>query len=370
MSIADVSRLPRWTVIAPVAAAVLVAGKLSGLLPAEATALLMMAALLLAAAVFAAVHHAEVIALRVGEPYGSIVLALAVTVIEGSLILSLMLADPEGSQALARDTVFATVMIVMTGVVGLCLVAGGARHRQQSFGTDAVTAALSTLGTLAVITLVLPNFALGLPGPQFAATQLMFVGAFSVLLYAVFLFVQTVRHRSFFLDVRPTDAPDDGEGRPHPVPPDRIALASLGLLVLSLAAVVLLAKMLSPTLDQAIDAAGLPAAFAGVVIAAVVLLPESIAALRSARANRLQSALNLALGSALATIGLTIPLVAAASLWLDMPLLLGLGSAEMVLLVLALFISTISLATGRTTILQGAVHLVLFAVFLLLAVVP
>ena len=370
MSVANVNQLPRWTIAAPVAAAVLASATFAGPFSAESAVILVLAALLLAAAVFAAVHHAEVIAMRVGEPYGSIVLALAVTVIEGSLILSLMLADPSGSQTLARDTVFATVMIVLTGVVGLCLVAGGARHRQQAFGTDAVAASLSTLGTLAVITLVLPNFALGVPGPQFASTQLFFVGAFSILLYAVFLFVQTVRHRTFFLDVQPADAADSEASAPIVLPTNGIAIASLALLTLSLAAVVMLAKALSPTLERAIDAAGLPAAFAGVVIAAVVLTPESIAAVRAAKANRLQSALNLALGSALATIGLTIPLVAAAALWLEMPLLLGLGSAEMVLLVLALFISTISLATGRTTILQGAVHLVLFAVFVLLAVVP
>jgi len=369
VSVADVNRVPAWTWIAPVAAAVLLAGKFAGLVPETAAWVLVLAAALLGAVVFAAVHHAEIIALRVGEPYGSIVLALAVTVIESSLILSLMIAGAAGSDVLARDTVFATVMIVLTGIVGLCLVLGGVRHREQAFGTDATAAALSVLATLAVVTLVLPNYVLTVPGPYFSKTQLLFVGAASIVLYAVFLFVQTVRHRSYFLDVTPVPIEPDGPTPPHPMPPNRVAIASLALLGLALVGVVLLAKMLSPTLERVIAAAGLPNAFLGVVIAAIVLLPEGIAAIRTARANRLQSSLNLALGSALATIGLTIPIVAIAALWLGQPLVLGLGPAETVLLLLTLFISAVSLATGRTTILQGAVHLVIFAMFLLLAIV-
>lgn len=373
MSLADVTRLPAWTWVAPVAAAVLLAAKFSGVLAASAAPVLAIAALLLGAAVFASVHHAEIIALRVGEPYGSIVLALAVTVIESSLILSLMLAGAAGSEVLARDTVFATVMLVLTGIVGLCLVVGGMRHREQTFGTDAAAAALSVLGTLAVVTLVLPNFALGAVGPYYSAMQLLFVGVVSVSLYAVFLFVQTIRHREYFLDAAAAgtgdlvhDTPHD---TPHAVPSNRITSASVALLALSLVGVVLLAKTLSPALERAIAIAGLPPAFSGVVIAAIVLMPESIAAVRSARANRLQSSLNLALGSALATIGLTIPIVGIAALWLEQPLALGIGAAETVLLLLTLFISTVTLATGRTTILQGAVHLVIFAVFMLLAIV-
>jgi Ca2+:H+ antiporter len=247
------------------------------------------------------------------------------------------------------------------------------RHREQTFGTDAAAAALSVLGTLAVVTLVLPNFALGAVGPYYSAMQLLFVGVVSVSLYAVFLFVQTIRHREYFLDAAAAgtgdlvhDTPHD---TPHAVPSNRITSASVALLALSLVGVVLLAKTLSPALERAIAIAGLPPAFSGVVIAAIVLMPESIAAVRSARANRLQSSLNLALGSALATIGLTIPIVGIAALWLEQPLALGIGAAETVLLLLTLFISTVTLATGRTTILQGAVHLVIFAVFMLLAIV-
>lgn len=369
MSIADVTRIPRWTWIVPAAAAVLLAGKFSGLLPETAPLVLVVAGALLGGVVFAAVHHAEIIALRVGEPYGSIVLALAVTVIESSLILSLMLSGAAGSDVLARDTVFATVMIVLTGIVGLCLVVGGMRHREQAFGTDATAAALSVLGTLAVVTLVLPNYVLSAPGPYFSTAQLLFVGTSSIALYGVFLFVQTIRHRTYFLDAATGSAEADPPSALPPTPPGRIALASVGLLALALVGVVLLAKTLSPTLDRVIAAWGLPSAFSGVVIAAIVLLPEGIAAVRTARANRLQSSLNLALGSALATIGLTIPIVGYAALWLEQPLVLGLGRAETVLLLLTLFISTVSLATGRTTVLQGAVHLVIFAVFMLTAVV-
>ena len=360
--------VPKWTWAAPVAASVLLAGKYSGLVPADAGVVLILAALLLGATVFASVHHAEVIALRVGEPFGSIVLAVAVTVIEVALIVSIMLSAKAGADVLARDTVFATVMLVLNGIVGLCLLTGGARHHEQSFQTNAATAALSVLGTLAVITLVLPNYTLAYPGPQYAPSQLIFVGAVSIALYGVFLFVQTIRHRDYFLsEPAGADEADDGHG---PVPSAQTTRISLVLLCLSLAAVVLLAKTLSPALEAAIAAAGLPKAFVGVVIAAVVLLPEGVAAVRAARLNRLQTSLNLALGSAMATIGLTIPIVGGVVLMLGRSLTLGLAPAETVLLLLTLFISTVTLATGRTTILQGAVHLVIFAVFLFLAAVP
>ncbi len=359
-----VDDLPAWTWGAPVAAWLLLAAVLTGLAPATATIVLVVAAVLLGAAVFAAVHHAEVLAAKLGEPFGSILLAIAVTVIEVALIVSIMMAAKGGSEILARDTVFATVMIVLNGIVGLCLALGGARHNVQSFETNASAAALSVLGTLSVITLVLPNYTSATPGPNYSTSQMLFVAAVSAVLYAVFVFVQTIRHRDYFLDGSGTE---DGHG---PAPSDRTARISLALLVLALVAVVLLAKILSPSLERAVANAGLPKAFVGVVIAAVVLLPEGLAAVGAARANRLQQSLNLALGSAMATIGLTIPVVAIAALILRQPLTLGLTPAEMALLLLTLFISTVTLATGRTTILQGAVHLVIFAVFLFLAAVP
>lgn len=363
----SVDELPIWAWVAPVAACVLLVAKFTGLVSAAQPLVLMLAAVLLGAAVFASVHHAEIVALRVGEPFGSILLAIAVTVIEVALIVSIMLSAKVGSDVLARDTVFATVMMVFNGIIGLCLLLGGARHHEQRFQTDAAAAALSVIGTLAVITLVLPNYTLAVPGPVYSPSQLIFVGFVSIILYCVFLFVQTIRHREYFLGEVEAATGSDDDGL---MPSMRTTCISLALLALALAAVVLLAKTLSPSLERAVAAAALPKAFVGVVIAAVVLLPEGLAAVRAARANRLQTSLNLALGSAMATIGLTIPVVSAVALMLDQQLTLGLAPAEMVLLILTLFISTVTLATGRTTILQGAVHLVLFAVFMFLAAVP
>ena len=361
-----IERMPWWAWVAPMAASVLLAIIAAGVVTANSPPLLVLAAICLGGAVFAAVHHAEVVALRVGEPFGSILLAVAVTVIEVALILSLMMSAA-GSGTFARDTVYSAVMIVLNGVVGLCLVVGGARHHEQSFQVQGASATLGVLGTLATLALILPNYTLASPGPAYSTSQLLVVGAVSLLLYGVFLFVQTVRHRDYFMS--DTAMPGEVE-QPHATPTLRATRVSAGLLLVALAAVVLLAKSLSYPLKSAILGAGLPATFVGVVIAAVVLLPEASAALASARANRLQISLNLALGSALASIGLTIPAVAVASIVLHQRLELGVGSAEMVLLVLTLFISTLTLATGRTTVLQGAIHLVIFAVFLFLSAVP
>jgi Ca2+:H+ antiporter len=275
-----------------------------------------------------------------------------------------MLAAPPGANATARDTVYAAVMLVLNGVVGLCLVVGGARHHEQSFQAQGAAAALGVLGTLATIALILPNHTRAVVGPLYATSQLIFIGAVSLLLYAVFVFVQAVRHRDYFLT-------DDPAPEAHHAPPSgRATLASALLLVVALVAVVLLAKTLSVPLGRGIAWAGLPAAFVGVVIAAVVLLPEGMAALRAAAANRVQTSLNLALGSALASIGLTIPAVATVSVLIGQPLVLGLEPEETVLLILTLFVSTLTLATGRSTVLQGAIHLVIFGVFLFLSAVP
>jgi Ca2+:H+ antiporter len=314
--------------------------------------------------VFAAVHHAEIVAVRVGDPFGSILLAVAVTIIEVALIVSVMLSGAEGSDTIARDTVYSAVMIVLNGVVGLCLLLGGARYHEQDFQVQGASAALGVLGVLAAIALILPNFALANPGPAYAPIQLIFVGASSLVLYAVFVFVQTVRHLDYFLLPAGTDHPE------HRVPSNMATGRSAVLLMLALVCVVLLAKTLSPALDRAVAGAGLPVTVVGVVIATLVLLPEGIAALRAAHANQLQVSLNLAIGSALASIGLTIPVVAVVSVALSIPLSLGLAPKEMVLLTLTLFSSTLTLATGRTTVLQGAVHLVIFAVFVLLTFVP
>lgn len=363
--------IPIWTWCAPLLACGLLALTFARVVPADAAVVLVLAAILLGAAVFSAVHHAEVLAVKLGEPFGSILLALAVTVIEVALIASIMLSGAQGSESVARDTIYAAVMIVLNGVVGLSVVLGGQRHFEQTFQLHGASSALAVLGTLAVLSLILPNTTLTAAGPYYSAVQLTFVGAVSLALWCVFVFVQTVRHRDYFLDA-PDDTPADAADAPHEKPSGRVALLSLLLLLLliSLTAVVLLAKLLSYPLNKGVAALGLPQAFVGVVIAAIVLLPEGIAAAKSAYLNRLQNSINLSVGSAIASIGLTIPAVAAVSLAIDQKLVLGLSQANMTLLMLTLFVSTLTLGTGRTTVLQGAIHLVIFVIFLLMSAVP
>ena len=350
------SKLPWWSWLAPVAGLAMVLGKVSPLSP---MAVLM--TLLLGASVFASVLHAEVVAARVGEPFGTLVLAIAITVIETGLILSLMMSSEQ--PALLRDAVFATLMIALNGIMGMALILGGARHFEQGFAARGASAFLTVVITIATMALVLPNTTTSLPGPVFAPGQLLFVVASSLLLYGIFLFVMTVRHRNDFLHghgIEPTGAP----------PSNAVTLRALALLCLALLTVVLLAKALAPALDAGVNAMGAPATVVGVLIAAIVLLPEGVTALRAARRNQLQMALNLTLGSVLACIGLTIPVIGLWSLLAGQPLLLGLAPSSVVLLALTFLVSALTLATGRTTVLQGAVHLVIFGTFLLLSFQP
>jgi Ca2+:H+ antiporter len=366
MSAHVIDRTPFWSWLGPVLASAFVGIALGLGLPMGNPFVIGAASLLLGVSVFAAVHHAEVLALRVGEPFGSLLLAVAVTTIEVALIISIFLSDAPGAGEVARDTVFSAVMIVLNGVVGLSLIVGGRRHHEQVFMFDGVSAALGVLGTLAVLALVLPNVTTTTEGPIYSATQLGFVGAVSLVLYGLFVFVQTVRHRDYFAD--PNGVGHDGDAALRPGA--RVSVASGVLLVVALVMVILIAKLLSYPLNALISHAGFPASFAGVVIAAIVLLPEAMASLRAAAANQLQNSLNLALGSAIASIGLTITAVALVAVVMGRELVLGLPAGQMVLLLLSLFISTLTLGTGRTTVLQGAVHLVIFAVFLFLAAVP
>jgi len=352
-----------WPVAVPIlscAALAIVAGRSLG------WALVLLAAAGLVGAVVVGVHHAEVVAHRVGEPFGTLVLALCITVIELGLIGSIMVSGGAGASTLGRDTLFATVMTVCNGVVGACLVVGALRHHVLQFSVEGAGHALAVLAPLVTLTLILPAFTETTPGPTYARPQLAFAGASSLILYGVFVFAQTVRHRDYFLPA--LDADDEGE---HAEPPSaRAALASMGLLVLALVGVVGLAKQLSPAIEAGVAAISAPPSVVGLIIALVVLAPETVAALRAAARNRMQTSLNLALGSALATIGLTIPAVAVLSVALGLPLELGLAPTQNVLLVLTLLLSTITLASGRATILHGAVHLAVFAAFLVLAFVP
>ena len=323
------------------------------------------AGLALTGSVLASVHHAEVVAHRVGEPFGTLILAVAVTVIEVALIASMMLAGGPDKSALPRDTIFSAIMIICNGAVGLCVVVGGLRHHEQSFRLEGANAALAALIALATLSLVLPTFTTSSPGASYSPKQLAFAAVASLLLWGVFVFVQTVRHRDYFLP------PEGADESAHAPPPSvKAAWASFVLLLVALVGVIGLAKLLSPSLEGAVDAAGAPPTVIGIIIALLVLLPETWAAVRAARADRLQTSMNLALGSALASIGLTIPAVALVSTLLGMPLQLGLGPKDLVLLVLTFAVAAITLGTGRTNVMQGAVHLVLFAAFVFLAFVP
>jgi Ca2+:H+ antiporter len=313
--------------------------------------------------VFAAVHHAEMIAERIGEPFGTLLLTLAVTIIEVALIATIMLGD-KPVPALARDTVFAVIMIVCNGLVGICIFIGGLRYREQDVQVTGSNVYLSVLFVMATITLIMPNYTLTAPGPVYSAAQLGFVSIVTLLLYGVFLYTQTIRHRDYFV------VGAAGEGHGEAAMSDRMLALSVALLLLSLLAVVLLAKKFSIVVDVVISKIGAPPAFAGVLVALLILLPESVAAISAARKNDLQKSINLALGSSLATIGLTIPAVAVAAYALDKQLVLGLNPQEVVLLLLTFVLSMLTFGTGRTNILFGLVHVVVFAVFVFMVFVP
>jgi Ca2+:H+ antiporter len=237
------------------------------------------------------------------------------------------------------------------------------------FNAEGTGAALATVATLATLTLVLPTFTTSIPGPEFSPAQLTFAAIASLVLWGAFVLTQTVRHRDFFLPI--TSEGDVIDAEEHAAPPSgRDTLISLALLLVALVAVVGLAKVESPAIEEAVDAAGFPHSFVGVVIALLVLLPETLAALRAARRDRIQTSLNLAFGSAIASIGLTIPAIAVATIWLEGPLVLGLGSTQIVLLAVTVVVAALTVAPGRATRLQGAVHLVLLAAFVFLAISP
>lgn len=319
-------------------------------------------------AVIAAVHYAEIIAHRLGEPFGTLVLAVSVTVIEVALIIAMMLSGSDGAAVIARDAVFAAIMIVINFIVGLCIFIGGINHKELDFRKEGSKSAISVLAGLATLSLILPVFTISSPGPGFTSSQLAFAGLSSLLLYGAFIFFQTVTHRDYFLPQQITLKSDE---EVHAEPPSlgKTVLSAVFLFI-ALITVVALAKILSPSIEAAVKALGAPKTIVGIAIAALVLMPESVAALRAARANRLQTSLNLALGSALASIGLTIPAIAIISIYYDLPISLGISTVNIVLLLLTLFVSLITLFTGRTSILQGVVHLIIFFTYLFTSLVP
>ncbi len=334
----------------------------AGAKPGLVISLLILPVLL--ATVIAAVLHAEEIAHAIGEPFGTLVLTVAVTIIEVALIMSITLGD-HGDPALARDTVFSAIMIVCNGLVGLCILAGGFQYREQDFEVEGASAYLSVLTALSVLTLVLPNYTHSSTGPTLSHAQLEFVSVVTVLLYAVFLYIQTVRHTDYFTEV--------GAGASEARPPKKrkaVPRKASVFLLASLIAVVLLSKTFAAAVKTGLAYAGAPEAFSGFLVALLILLPEGITALRASWADELQRSINLALGSSIATIGLTVPAIAAISIYLGTDLVLGLSNASMVLLFLTLLISTLTFGRGRTNILHGFVHLIIFATYIFLIFEP
>jgi len=360
MAGAPTDRIPLHTAILPAlgVAAWLLLGK-AGL---EPVALLLAAALL--GNVVAAVHHAEVVAIKVGEPFGAIILALAVTTIEVGMIVSLMLSG-EPKPALMRDSVHAVVMLVVHGLAGLSILVCALRHREAEFNVEGANAFLAVLIPMATLVLVVPNHVISAPEAHYTPLQLAFVSVACLALYGAFLFIQTNWHKDYFLSTR--NRQEDREVAP---PSARMALASFGLMCLALFSVVVLAKSLSPALEEGVGALGAPLAIAGVIVAAIVLLPETAAALRAAAADRLQSSINLALGSAVACIGLTVPTVAVVASWIGQPLELGISQGATVLMALGFLVAMITYGTGRTNLLSGIVHLVLLAAYVFYIFAP
>lgn len=354
--------LLQWTTSIPLLAWILL---FSGLMELHGF-FQILATIFLLLSVMSAVHHSEIIAHRVGEPYGTIILAISVTIIEVSIIVSLMLSGGKEASSLARDTVFSATMLILNGIVGLCLFIGGLKYHEQNFSKHSATIALVSLVAIVVLCLVFPTFTTTVEGPYYSKEQLLFVSAISLIIYGFFLFAQTTRHREYFL----SEPEQDGQ----PAHPRKISnsvlILSLVLLLVSLGIVVLLAKTLSPTIESIVISNQLPKALVGIIIAAVILLPEGIAAIIAARKNKLQTSLNLALGSALATIGLTIPCVAVLSIYFNIEIVLGLDIKSIVLLGLSVFTVMLSLASGRTNSVYGVVLLTNLLAFIFLIIYP
>lgn len=332
----------------------------------------LVAGFFLVASVLSAVHHAEVIAHRVGEPFGTIILALCITIIEVALIVSLMIAGGENAATLARDTVFAAVMLILNGILGICILIGGVKFHEQYFARTSAITYLVSLVAILTLTLILPNFTTSMVGPYYNVAQLIFVSVACLLIYSVFLMVQTVRHRNYFIILEL----DENSNEFKEIDSDNHQVSthsfwfSLVILLISLGIVVFMAKGLSPSIEKMVASIGAPKSLVGVIIAAVVLLPEGMAAIRAARKNHIQSSLNLALGSALASIGLTIPVVSVFCIIYDIPFILGLDKKSLILLALSVFTVMLSLSRGKTNILYGTVLLVNLAAYIFTVIVP
>jgi len=355
--------LHKWTTTLPLLACILY---LSGLLDNNSI-FQVIAGVLLVFCVMSAVHHSEIIAHRVGEPYGTIILAVSVTIIEVAIIVSLMISGGAEAMSFARDTVYAAVMLILNGIVGLCLFIGGRKYHEQSFSSNSVRIALVSLFSIVAFTLILPTYTVSNPGPIYTKPQLIFETLACLAIYSTFILAQTVRHREYFLS---TEAKSIVAGNSKPQISNKALTISLIFLLMSLVIVVLLAKSLSPSIEKLVIGYGLPKTLVGIVIAAIILLPEAIAAINAARKNRLQTSINLALGSALASIGLTIPAVSVISYIYDFQIILGLDSLSIILLAISLFTVMLSLSGERSNSVYGVVLLVNLFAYLFLTIIP
>lgn len=314
----------------------------------------------------AVARHADCLAVKCGEPYGTLILTLAAISIEVMMISAAMLHQAN-NPTLARDTMFAVIMIALNGLVGLSLLLGGLRHKEQQYNLQGTNAYLNAILSLAVLGLILPDFTTSVHAPRFSRAQEVFLIIVSLALYSIFLLIQTARHRQYFMETG--RAPGEAGGGHHEVRMRSTPYHAV-MLVVYLTAVVVLAEKFAIPLDRSIEQFGVPQAFGGAIVAALVLAPEALSAIRAAVSNHMQRSINLLLGSVLATIGLTIPAVLMIGLFTGRPVTLGMEGGEFPLLLLTLAVCVVTFASGRTNVLQGCIHLLLFAVFLLLIFCP
>ncbi|MFC4350053.1 calcium:proton antiporter [Fodinicurvata halophila] len=358
-------------VLAACVLALLVSGggaiaEVSTLLPRAALFAGIFAVVLIAA--IGVMHHAEHLAAQFGDPLGTIVLTLSAIAIEISLIATISLQG-ESNPTLARDTMFAILMITLNGLIGLSLLTGAIRHRIQGFNAEGAQSFLAILVPLAVIALILPNFTLAAPGGRLSTAQAAVFALFSLMLYAIFLWVQTRRHQSYFQSPEELQA-HEKEGVMPSAEGGRGRLYHLVMLGLTLLPIPLISESLAVLIEGSFVDLGLPEALAGVVIAMLVLSPEGISGVRAAVANRMQRSINILFGTALSTIALTVPAVVLLGLFTGHELILGLAAEDSILLALTLALCMLTFGGRSTDLLKGAVHLVLFGVFLLLVIVP
>ncbi|MCO5248145.1 MAG: ionic transporter y4hA [Chitinophagales bacterium] len=360
-----IKKLYQWTTSIPILASVLY---YSGLLDNNVF-YQAIAGVLLIFCVMTAVHHSEIVAHRVGEPFGTIILAVSITIIEVAIIISLMTTGGEEYASFARDTVYAAVMLILNGIVGLSLFIGSRKFHTQTFSFHSVKIALVSLVSIVAFTMILPTFTNSQIGPFYSRSQLIFEIFACLVIYIAFISAQTARHREYFIPEQTKADMTDNEVKENTVSNLSLVI-SLVFLLISLTIVVLLAKSLSQPIEDLLVNQGLPKSLVGIIIAFVILLPEGIAAVSAARNNRLQTSLNLALGSALASIGLTIPAVSFASYLYGFPLVLGLEILPIILLVISIFTVMLSLIGGRSNFVYGVVLLVNLVAYVFLTINP